>query len=219
MFSPSELLFLPDYYILKQRSTPQQQSLCPFASCLHLNFSHSQTRPSLARRSHLFFCFAQMTNTPKDTDINKRTMSRQHHRSLSTPPTGFYDIMEFFTGGSQNRGMAKVRRAHTTATTTPTLTAPGKKTSLQSPLLCPHLVNVYKGQALPRSLRATHLLQDDFVEVIEEGERCGFLLTREQSVWGIDAVCSEICRRGNQKIQGINMPCSRIKYSDRLRRK
>ncbi|KAF9333495.1 hypothetical protein BGZ91_011234, partial [Linnemannia elongata] len=71
-------------------------------------------------------------------------MSRQHHRSLSTPPTGFYDIMEFFTSGSQNRGMAKVRRAHTTATTTPTLTAPGKRTSLQSPLLCPHLVNVYK---------------------------------------------------------------------------
>lgn len=140
-----------------------------------------------------------MISIHKATDNNKRTMSCQHHRSLSTPPAGFYDIMEFFTGVSQNRGMAKVRRAHTTATTTPTLTAPGRKTSLQSPLLCPHLVNVYKGQALPRPLRAIRLLQDDLVDVVEEDEGRGFLLTREQSVWGVDAVCSEICRRGNKE--------------------
>ena len=140
-------------------------------------------------------------------------MSRQHHRSLSTPPAGFYDIMEFFTGVSQNRGMAKVRRAHTTATTIPTLTAPGRKASLQSPLLYPHLANVYKGQALPRPLRTIGLLQDDFVNVVEEEEGCGFLLTREQSDWGIDAVCSEICRRGKQKTQGTNIPCSHTHMS------
>ncbi|KAF9139652.1 hypothetical protein BG015_001949 [Linnemannia schmuckeri] len=123
-------------------------------------------------------------------------MSRQHHRSLSTPPAGFYDIMEFFTGGtSQQRGLEKMRCAHTTATTTPTLTVPGRRTSLQSPLPCPHFMNVYKRQALPRPLRASCLLQEPFVDVVEgEGGR-GILLTREQFIWGVDAVCSEICGR------------------------
>lgn len=202
LYSPSGLLFLLDILTLKQKSTTQQHYIfyCFLSVSQYLLLSDlSFLYPTPSHKISSAHLFNQMTSTQKDPDNNKRTMSRQHHRSLSTPSAGFYDIMEFFTGVSQNRGIAKVRRAHTTATTTPTLSTTGRRASLQSPMLCPHLVNVYKGQALPRPLRAISLLQDDLVDVVEEEERRGFLLTREQCAWGIDAVCSEICRRGNKK--------------------
>jgi hypothetical protein len=135
----------------------------------------------------------------------KRTTSHQHHhqRSLSTPPAVFYDAMEFLAGVPQQKGMVKVRRAHTMATTTPTPVIPGRRASLLVPFFCPQPTNDSKSQALPRPLRPVGLLQEPTVGVEEkeemggeEEEECGFLLTREQSVWGVDAVCAEICRRG-----------------------
>lgn len=110
--------------------------------------------------------------------------------------------MEFLTGVPEQKRVVKVRRAHTTATTTPTLVIPGRRASLLAPLFCTQFTNVNKGQALPRPLRTVSLLQEPTVVIEDkeeekgEDEEYGFLLTKEQSVCGVDYICAEICRRG-----------------------